>query len=128
MRNVLVVASLFDLVAPALAQKGRSISELADPPSAASWTFNSGEDLRMLCNTTDTRTGLGRAYRGFCMGYIKGIGEVLDHQDHIHLPANLTNGQLYDSVMAWLSKRPEQRHVAALDVIYLALRERFPKQ
>lgn len=128
MRNFLLLVSFIALAAPTLAQKDRSIAKLADPPSAASWTFNSGDDLWTLCNTVDAKTGLGRAYRGFCMGYIKGIAEVLDHQEHIRIPHDLTNGQLYDTVMAWLSNHAEQRHLAALDVIYLALHERFPKR
>ncbi len=128
MKFILLLVSLIALAAPTLAQKDRSIADLADPPSSASWAFNSGDDLWTQCNTVDTKTGLGRAYRGFCMGYIKGIAEVLDHQEHIRIPHDLTNGQLYNTVMAWLSNHPEQRHLAALDVIYLALHERFAKQ
>src|SRR5690348_6171006 len=125
MRNLAAVAMLLACSASALAQKDQSIANLADPQSTASWTFNSGDDLWMLCNAVDSKTGVGRAYRGFCMGYIKGIAEVLDHQEHIHLPASLTNGQLYDAVMTWLYNHPKQRHLATLDVIYLALHERF---
>lgn len=126
-RNLLIFVSIFVFTTPTTAQKDRSLAALADPPGAASWTFNSGADIWTLCNTVDTKTGLGRAYHGFCMGYIKGVAEVLDHQEHIHLPTSLTNGQLYDTVMAWLSNHPDQRHLAALDVIFLALHERFPR-
>lgn len=128
MRNLVILAVLFIGSIPVLAQKERSVAELADPPSSASWTFNDGNDIWTLCNTVNPNTGMGRAYRGFCMGYIKGVADVLDHQEHIRTPKALTNGQLYDAVMAWLSNHPEQRHLAALDVIYLALRERFPTQ
>lgn len=126
MRNLLALALLLICTTSALAQKDRSVAALADPPSSASWTFNDGNDLWTLCNTVNPNTGMGRAYRGFCMGYIKGVAQVLDHQEHIRTPHDLTNGQLYDAVMTWLSKHPEQRHLAALDVIYLALRESFP--
>jgi len=127
MRNLLLLVSLIAFTVPTLAQKDRSIAGLADPQSSASWTFNSGNDVWTLCNTVNTNTAMGRAYRGFCMGYIKGVADVLDHQEHIRTPRTLTNGQLYDTVMAWLANHPEQRHLAVLDVIYLALHERFPK-
>jgi len=127
MRNLLLLVSLIALTVPTMAQNDRSITGLADPPSSASWTFNSGNDIWTLCNTVNTNTGVGRAYRGFCMGYIKGVADVLDHQEHIRTPKTLTNGQLYHTVIAWLANHPEQRHLAALDVIYLALHERFPK-
>lgn len=127
MRNLLLIVFLFLVAVPAQPQKDRSMAEIVDPPGTASWTFNGGDDLWMQCNATDPKTGMGRAYRGFCMGYIKAVADVLNHQEHIRTPHDLANGQLYDTVMAWLSKHPEQRHLAALDVIYLALHERFPK-
>ena len=128
MRNHLILVLFCVFAIPALGQKDRSVADVSNSSSPASWTFNSGNDLWTLCNAVDTKTGIGRAYRGFCMGYIKGVADVLDHQEHIRTPKTLTNGQLYDTVMAWLSNHPEQRHLAALDVIYLALHERFPKQ
>ena len=60
------------------------------------------------------------------MGYIKGVADVLDFQKQIRIPTASTNGQLYDAVMNWLSNHPEQRHLAALDAVYLALRQDFP--
>jgi Rap1a immunity proteins len=60
------------------------------------------------------------------MGYVKGVAEVLDFQKRIHLPVGVTNGKLYDTVIDWLSSNSEKRRLAALDVIYLALRQHFP--
>jgi len=115
--------------APAVAQRDQSPltpNITRESESSASWTFNSGNDLWTLCQKVDLHTGSGRAYRGFCMGYIKGIAEVLDFQKQIHLPVGVTNGRLYDTVMNWLSNHAENRHLAALDVLYLALRQSFP--
>jgi hypothetical protein len=127
MRNLVFLALLLFGSAPALAQKDQSpLAANFTTESSASWTFDSGNDLWTLCQKVDLHTGSGRAYRGFCMGYVKGVAEVLDFQKQIHLPVGVTHGKLYDTVMDWLSSNPEQRHLAALDVIYLALRQHFP--
>jgi hypothetical protein len=127
MRNLAILTLLLFGSVPALAQKDQPpLPAKVTTESSASWQFNSGNDLWTLCQKVDLHAGSGRAYRGFCLGYIKGSGEVLEFQKQIHTPAGQTNGQLYDTVMDWLSSHPEQRHLAALDVVYLALQQRFP--
>ncbi len=79
-----------------------------------------------LCQKVDMNNGGGRAYRGFCMGYIKGVAEVLSYDKKIYLPFGVTNGQMYDAVMNWLSRNPERRNLSPLDVIYLALKQVYP--
>jgi len=126
-RNIVILTLLLFGSAPALAQKDQSsLMGNVTTESNASWTFDSGNDLWTLCQKVDLHTGSGRAYRGFCVGYVKGVAEVLDFQKQIHLSVGITNGELYDTVIGWLSSNPEQRHLAALDVIYLALRQTFP--
>lgn len=81
---------------------------------------------------------LNDATRAICFGYITGVADVtqlialkaeeseLRSRLAFCRPVGVINGQLVDVVMAYLEDTPEDRHLPALGMIVVALRNVWP--
>lgn len=95
---------------------------LAGPVSAG---FDTGNTLHEQC-----QDGSGFS-SGICMGYAVGVADAMMKKRKLLgyqacFPKGVTRAQVMDVVMAWLTKHPEKRHLAAWSLVIVALDEAFP--
>lgn len=102
----------------------------AAQPAQAEW--KSGNELLKNCEDGAQNTVSGAIDFGFCHGYIQGvvdgsrISTIAGGPDNsIKLPAGVTASQMRDVVVDYLRKNPQNRHWAASDLVYIALKGAF---
>jgi hypothetical protein len=92
--------------------------------------FENGNNILEACSQP-----YGTLPGGFCLGYIAGITDAANVTQPIGetinggtacVPAGVPVTQAKDVVMNFLRKHPEQRYLAAVDLIVRALAEAFP--
>jgi hypothetical protein len=96
----------------------------ADLPMRFGSGYTTGEMLDHACRQRD---------RTACLEYITGAADTLSYLEStdnmlraVCLPRDLTKAGLADVVVAYLSKRPEQKHMLAGSVVFGALYAAFP--
>lgn len=86
--------------------------------------FNNGNML--LADCTGSTSGVSQ-----CIGYLKGVADALrslglaDGLRTVNVPVGVTGGQLKDIVVQYIQEHPEMRHVAAAQLVYIALGRAF---
>jgi hypothetical protein len=68
-----------------------------------------------------------------CLGFTSAIADALEVGFNIEgqflkacLPERVTRGQIKDVILSWIERNPKDRHVPAILLSYVALREAFP--
>lgn len=87
-----------------------------------------GNDLLRYC-----KSDADAAEQSFCLGYLHGVVDgamairVSEGQAQIfEIPAGVHILQIRDVVVKFLKKNPKDRHLAAVALVFKALKEAFP--
>lgn len=89
--------------------------------------FQNGNELYADCTEEPVSFN-----RGHCLGYVVGIADVLQHPGSrvgdfaTCLAKGVTEGQVRDVALQFLTQHPELRHYAAAYLVARALAEAFP--
>ena len=96
----------------------------ADVPMRFGSGYATGEMLDKACHQPD---------RTACIEYVTGAADTLSYLEStdnmlraVFLPRDLTKAGLADAVVAYISKRPEQKHMLAGSVVFRALYAVYP--
>jgi hypothetical protein len=92
----------------------------------------SGNELWKKCRASDDQAYGGYASTGFCIGYIRGVADVMLLHDvwdrSLCFPKNVNLRQVRDVVIKYLETYPQMRHSPASLLIADALGDAFPCQ
>ena len=81
----------------------------------------SGNALFDSCNNLSDKSK-----QSYCLGYIAGLGEVLDGIHIICTGGRFSSDQIRDEVVKYLGEHPRQRDMDADDLTSIALSSAFP--
>ena len=108
-----------------LAAVSLAVAVLISGPAKA--VFEDGNKLHSECQSAD-----GSFNRGFCVGYMIGVVDVMLGQQGQHLgwrmclPSQVKVGQAADVAIQYLEKNPSLRHFTANSSVARALSKAWP--
>lgn len=117
---------------------GLAISSMFALPTSVRAGFETGNSLLAQCSVEQSDPTYRQKYMA-CSGYVSGVYDMIEllnvakHRNRTGsvegfqacVPDSATRGQLTDVVIKYLKDHPEQRHLAAATIVYVALKQGF---